>query len=777
LQAVKRQAAHAQTAFRQHLVPSSVIQVQYTTLTVVRAGRRHATEPPSFALRRPVVTIMLTATENEPTTYHFGPFRINNRDRLLLRGDQLVALPPKSADALLLLLNHPGQVIGKQELLQALWPGVAVQEGSVTQCIWQLRKALDEGGDGSSYIQTIPRRGYRWVHAVDVGPDTNETSNVTTERVEVRSSHSHRARRAWVLAAIAVTGMAAVGAFVESRDNPEIPVMMRPFTTYQGGEYEPAFSPDGSRLAFVWDGPGQNNFDIYVRSSTVADSSGADETIRLTSDAAGEGSPAWSPDGRNIGFVRYGTRQAGSSGVFVLPVNGGSPRKITAILPLPEIHDRHLDWSPATQDLAFVDKTTPEAPFAILIVPATAHGTRRQLTHPPANSHGDTGPAFSPDGRFIAFRRTLSAGVNDIYIVPAQGGTPHRLTSDNRFTSAHAWSADGKQIVFSSNRTGRLELWRIDVSGGGPLRAGPWGEGANFLTISRHGRRLAYSQWFADTNIWSVDLSARPVRPRQVIASTRSDASPAIAPDGSRLAFRSDRSGATEIWVSLVDGSDQHPITSFGGPLTGSPAWSPDGAALAFDSRPSERGQIFTKNLKGKTLTTLTDGVADDVVPSWSRDGQWIYFSSNRTGSWQVWKVRRDGGPAVQVTQTGGFAPQESSDGEWVYYAKGPNTRGLWRLASRGGHEQPVSDRLAEGLWRYWMPHSDGIYFVEPGAGSTADIVLHRPETGAFRGLAVLSKLPIFHDGGSCLSPDGRSIFYSQADQNGSDILVVDGFR
>jgi dipeptidyl aminopeptidase/acylaminoacyl peptidase len=172
----------------------------------------------------------------------------------------------------------------------------------------------------------------------------------------------------------------------------------------------------------------------------------------------------------------------------------------------------------------------------------------------------------------------------------------------------------------------------------------------------------------------------------------------------------------------------------------------------------------------------LTTESSSDVVPSWSKDGRSIYFASNRTGTYQVWKAPAEGGPAVQVTQNGGFAAFESPDGQFVFYAKFTEP-GIWRVAVEGGEETLVLDLLQPGFWGYWAVSEQGIYFLNSKAEPRPAIEFYRFATRRATRVFVPEKDPFYGDPGLALSPDGRWILYVQIDQLGSDIMLVENFR
>ena len=164
-----------------------------------------------------------------------------------------------------------------------------------------------------------------------------------------------------------------------------------------------------------------------------------------------------------------------------------------------------------------------------------------------------------------------------------------------------------------------------------------------------------------------------------------------------------------------------------------------------------------------------------EILPSFSRDGHWVYFASNRTGAWQVWKVRLTGGLAVQVTRQGGFAAFESSDGRFLYYAKGPGVPGLWRIPTNGGEEIEVIGSLEAVYWGYWAVVENGIYYLDttakPGI-NFFDLATHRI-TRVFD----LENRPAREAPGLAISPDKKTILYTQLDALNSDIMLVENFR
>jgi Tol biopolymer transport system component/predicted Ser/Thr protein kinase len=604
-----------------------------------------------------------------------------------------------------------------------------------------------------------------------------ETQTKLGRSIEHESSSSMRPRPrllfALLLGLIIVAGVVfAWYKFVgRNRSHSVLPAArLVPFTTFPGRELQPTFSPDGNQIAFAWNGEKRDNFDIYVK---LVDT--ATQPLRLTSNPADDLFPAWSPDGREIAFVR----QSGAAiSIFVVPALGGPERKLfsgtSAFLSLYE-YGNALSWSPDGKTIAFSGQRSPGEPNSIFLLSRDSLETQ-QITTPPPGFLGDSTPAFSPDGKTLAFVRGASSRDIEIYVMPAAGGQVKRLTFGNRSGRSLAWTADGKDIVFSLWYYGNLRLWRVPATGGTPEQLAVGGEGGSTLAISRKGDRLAYSQESRDTDIWRVETSgpAGTRNPTRLISSTRPDYGPQYSPDGHRIAFTSGRSGSTEIWVCDEDGRNPVQLTSFAGPDVGSPRWSPDGRQIAFDSVATGNRDIYVISAEGGKPRRLTEDSSEEVRPSWSRDGQWIYFGSNRTSEWQVWKAPAAGGKAVQVTQQGGREAFESFDGNFVYYTRGFGIPGLWKVPVAGGDEVRVLDGAFQGFWALL---ENGIYFMNLEATPFPTIDFFDFATGRTRRISVIEKELQLVAPSLAVSPDGRWLLHAKVDQFESDIMLMENFH
>ncbi|PYT28164.1 MAG: hypothetical protein DMG57_15895 [Acidobacteria bacterium] len=295
-------------------------------------------------------------------------------------------------------------------------------------------------------------------------------------------------------------------------------------------------------------------------------------------------------------------------------------------------------------------------------------------------------------------------------------GEPKRITCDNTILEETAWTSKGRDIVFSSARSGG-RLWKIALPrlGGSPGRPQRLGRiRGSSPTISRQGPRLAYAagSW-GDLDIWRVQIpdwrkSGSASAPTKFISSTH-DEFAQYSPDGLKFAFESVRSGRLEIWACASDGSNCGQLPSFGGPLTCLPQWSPDSQRIAFYSRVEDKARIHIINAEGGVPQRLTND-DDNMLSNCSRDGRRIYFSSNRSGKDQIWKMPSSGGAAAQVTGNGGFAVTESPDGKYLYYirSKDRNTV-LCRMPAEGGPEALVLESVV--LFNYAVT-GHGIYFM-----------------------------------------------------------------
>jgi Tol biopolymer transport system component len=279
-----------------------------------------------------------------------------------------------------------------------------------------------------------------------------------------------------------------------------------------------------------------------------------------------------------------------------------------------------------------------------------------------------------------------------------------------------------------------------------------------------------------DVNIWRLSLSGPGVAagpPARFIASTRLDMAPQYSPDGKRIAFESGRSGGHDIWISDAEGSNAVELLPQEDAVSGTAHWSPDGQRVAFDSNPEGNTDIYVIRASGGKPMHLTTNPADDEAPSWSRDGKWVCFASIRTGRWETWKVSAGGGEAVQVTRNGGGTAFESPDGKSIYYTKGEMMSGpLWKMPVSGGEEGQVVPSM---VWRAFSLVNDGIYFIaEPNADGKSSIQFLSFATGKVKTVARMSGTS---SEGLSVSPDGRFLLFSQFDEPGSDLMLVENFR
>ena len=305
---------------------------------------------------------------------------------------------------------------------------------------------------------------------------------------------------------------------------------------------------------------------------------------------------------------------------------------------------------------------------------------------------GDIEPAFSPDGRTLAFRRVLTFGISDLYLLSltaelAPKGQPRRLTAGNELAVSPNWTPDGREIVFAAGQelSGGFSLWRAPVTGRAARQRLEYaGNHNDFPAVSRQGR-LAYTSITWAQTIWSVALSGpgrKAGSPQSFIASTGINGSPQFSPDGKRISFLSNRSGSKELWVCDRDGSNAMQLTSMRAPIIGSPRWSPDGDRIIFDSNREGQYQLYVVGANEGVPQRVTADRADESVGRWSRDGRWIYFLSGRSGQAQIWKIRWTAsgpqGNAIQVTRNGGYMAVESPDGRFLYYSKPGPQPSLW---------------------------------------------------------------------------------------------------
>ncbi len=619
-------------------------------------------------------------------------------------------------------------------------------------------------------LRKDPERRFQHIDDVKVALEEIKEDSESGSAAAVPSA---RYRHSWAIAAlVGVVILVAAMVWLQRyrRETEAPPPRVAPLTALPGSEQWPALSPDGNQVAFAWSGAKGDNWDLYLKFV------GSSEMRRLTTDPLFEAFPHWSPDGRHIAFLRC--RPEAGCQIRLISAMGGADSKVSDL----RVAESQIDWSPDGRFLvAAINARVASQQAAGLYLLPVAGGTVRRLTTPKVST--DQAAAFSPDGHRLAYASCSASSHSpcDVYVLDldttfAPTGPARRLTSQAVAIFGLAWSRNGQFIIYDAQAVPLLSyLWRVEVEGHSPpARIEVAGAEAGAPATTAAADRLVFSRSLLDGDVYGMAWGQAP---QPIAASSFYDFLPQFSPDGRQMVFCSERSGeSTELWIASADGSGARQLTRGMGLSQCAGNWSPNGQQIALDSAGDDGHEhIWVIDPDGGTPRQVTKESGSQRAPTWSHDGQWIYYWRQQSDHHDIWRTRLSDGVKEQVTHTGNTVfGVESADGNHFLYQAASGALVEQPLAG-GNERQVVKCAFATGLFAV---RAQGIYYAGCEPGPDVPVYLLNPASGKQQVIGKLEKVKrgVPHCG-LAVSPDGARVLYTREVSNGADLMLIENFR
>ncbi len=632
--------------------------------------------------------------------------------QILRRGDDVVPVPPKAFETLLILIRRSREVVSKEELLKEVWPNSFVEESNLSQNIFLLRKALGDTAENRQYIVTLPGRGYRFAATVRTVSEDGEAlfaqartrTQIVIEEDEAETNlpsralpipHAPKVSRRFQISVAAVALLLALGAFflIRSRRGTQTAhdKEWEQLTFFTDSAVYPALSPDGRMLAFIrgsdsFMGPGQ----IYVKLLPSG------EPVQLTNDNTVKLAPSFSPDGSRIVYSiiePWDTWEVSALG-------GGDPH---LLLP----NSSSLTWIEQGKRLLFSEMR--EGLHLVLVTADEDRGNSRDVYAPPGKRSMVHHSYLSPDGRWVLMVAMDSQGkILPCRVVPFQSGKDVKIVGpSNGKCLSGAWSPDGKWIYLTSNAS-EADPGRVGRTGWQPAP----------------GSHI-WRQRFPDGE------------PEQITFGPTSEEGIAMAPDGKSLITSV---GAEDLTVWLHDKDGDHQISSEGN--ASSPSFSSDGRRLYFlmSNGPTQGEELWMKDLTAGRIERVLPGYTMQSY-SVSRDGKEVAFTRNdQRGPSSLWVAptsRRT--PPVRISSPAAEdSPSFLPDGGLVFRAIEGGANYLYRMNSDGSARKKISPERVLDILDV-SPDGRWVAAAVPGSGDEEHINLGMTKAIAVDGTSAVS--------------------------------------
>jgi len=720
--------------------------------------------------------------------FEFGPFSIDTVNRQLLRDGDVVPLKAKAVDTLLLLIENNGDVVEKDDLMQALWPDSFVEEANLTQNIYTLRKAL--GGD---YIETIPRRGYRFMAKVKEGGngasdviviqektrtsvsyevDTDELPNelpLTRQVIDLTSQvprqlpAASRAEHRWLWIAVPVALITIAGVAIlfwpRTHSAPFESVKLTKFTT-TGKAVHAAISPDGKYVAYVLNDSGQQS----VRLKQLATGTEVQIVPPEQTDIYGL---TFTRDGNYVFYVSQKQNLLGM--LYRAPTLGGAPDKLV------EDVDSPVTFSPDSRQMAFLRFGPGQASIVIANIEGTAERvlvTTRQSDAIRIGPNGVLPPAWSPDGSIIAAPVSINSTQwnQTIYGYRTNDGAQVQITTNQWPALGRIeWLPDGRGLlatIIEREASSEQQIWIVPYPKGDARRITNDLTDYRDVSVTTDARTIITIQSEKKANIW-LAATADLDHPKQ-LTSTSYDGLNGVAwtPDG-RLVYTSWIDGEQNIWITNPNGGSPKQLTAHAG-FNEQPAVSPDGRYIVFLSNRNNHEHLWRMDIDGRNPIELTHGPSDKQ-PTFTADGQAIIYRSLSPAN--LFRVSINGGQATPFSDKATFDPNVSPDGKTVAcgYRPEPAAKNqIALIAANGGEPRPIHEFPAYYGRLRWMPDGNGLAYAARQQG-VGNIWVQPLDGSPAKQLTHWGTNPIFSFG---WSRDGKWLAYASGSVT-SDVVVI----